>query len=200
LIIDVRENGGGWDDFGFKLFSYLIKKPTRYYDSLYTMVTDVDFLIKHTDKDSAWLKESENVWWKNGKPLPNSISEGLSLQQPQQNRFEGNVYVLMNGKSMSTTAEFTAATHFNNLATFVGDESGGVYEGGNGADFVSVILPNTQLFLNIPLAKYVMTTSGELKGRGTIPHYQVKKTVKDWLELRDPQLDFVLELINKETK
>jgi hypothetical protein len=200
LIIDVRQNGGGWDDFGFKLFSYLIKKPTRYYDSLYTPVTDIDFLMKHTDKDSVWLKASENVWWKNGKPLSNSISEGLSLQQPQRNRFEGNVYVLLNGKSMSTTAEFTAATHYNKLATFVGEESGGAYEGGNGADFVSVILPNTQLFVNIPLAKYVMATSGEPKGRGTIPHYEIKKTVKDWLELRDPQLEFVLELINKETR
>jgi hypothetical protein len=101
---------------------------------------------------------------------------------------------------MSTTAEFTAATHYNKLATFVGEESGGAYEGGNGADFVSVILPNTQLFVNIPLAKYVMATSGELKGRGTIPHYQVKRTVKDWLELRDPQLEFVLKLINKGTR
>jgi hypothetical protein len=110
LIIDVRNNGGGWDDFGFKLFSYLIQKPTRYYDSLYTSITDIDFLMKHTDKDSTWLKESENVWWKDSKPLPKSVSEGLALQQPQQNRFEGNVYVLMNGKSMSTTAVYSGSS------------------------------------------------------------------------------------------
>lgn len=198
LIIDVRNNGGGWDDFGFKLFSYLITEPTRYYDSLKTSITDIDFLLKHTDKDSAWLKESEPLWWKDSKPLPNSVSAGLALQQPQQNRFEGNVYVLMNGKSMSTTAEFTAATHYNKLATFIGEESGGAYEGGNGADFATVTLPNTQFSVNIPLAKYVMATSPEkFKGRGTMPHYEIRRTVKDWFELRDPQLEFALELINK---
>lgn len=198
LIIDVRDNGGGWDDFGFKLFSYLIKKPTRYYDSLYTSITDIDFLLKYTDKDSAWLKASEQLWWKDGKPLPSSVSEGLSLQQPQPNRFEGNVFVLMNGKSMSTTAEFTAATHYNKLATFIGEESGGAYEGGNGADFAVVTLPHSHLSINIPLAKYVMATSTKnFNGRGTMPDYQISKTVKDWYELRDPQLEFALELIKK---
>lgn len=197
LIIDVRNNGGGWDDFGFKLFSYLISKPTRYYDSLKTSITDIDFLLKYTDKDSAWLKESAPLWWKDSKPLPNSVSEGLSFQQPQKNRFEGNVYVLMNGKSMSTTAEFTAATHYNKLATFIGEESGGAYEGGNGADFATVTLPNTQLSVNIPLAKYVMATKPQkFKGRGTPPHYEVQKTVKDWVDLRDPQLERAMELIN----
>ena len=201
LIIDVRQNGGGWDDFGFKSFSYLIKKPSRYYDSLFTTITDIDFLLKNTDKDSAWLKESKHLWWKDGKPLPNSVSEGLSLQHPQQNRFEGNVYILMTGKSMSTTAEFTAATHFNKLATFIGEESGGAYEGGNGADFATVTLPNTQLTVNIPLAKYVMATSREkFKGRGTMPDYAIRKTVKDWFELRDPQLEFGLELIKARNK
>jgi hypothetical protein len=198
LIIDVRSNPGGWDDFGFKLFSYLIKRPTRYYDSLYTPVTDIEFLLKYSDKDAAWFHESKHLWWKDGKPLANSVSEGLSLQQPQANRFEGDVYVLMSGKSMSTTAEFTAATHYNNLATFIGEESGGAYEGGNGADFLAVTLPHTRLAMNIPLAKYVMATSADKhRGRGTMPHYEIRKTVKDWYELRDPQLEFALKLIRE---
>lgn len=200
LIIDVRRNGGGWDDFGFKLFSYLIQKPTRYYDSLYTSITDIDYLMKYTDKDSAWLKESEPLWWKDGKPLPSSVSEGLKLQQPQPNRFDGDVYVLMDGGSMSTTAEFTAATHYNKLATFIGEESGGAYEGGNGADFTSITLPHTRLFVNIPLAKYVMATSSKQKGRGTIPDHQVSRKVKDWYELRDPHLELTLELIKRKNR
>jgi C-terminal processing protease CtpA/Prc len=201
LIIDVRQNGGGWDDRGYVLFSYLIKQPSRYYDSIFTTITDIDFLLKQTDKDSAWLKESAYMWWKDGVPLSNSVSEGLSWIQPQKNRFEGKVYVLMDGKSMSTTAEFTAATQFNGLATFIGEESGGAYIGGNGADFATLILPNTQLSVNLPLAKYVMATSAEkFKGHGTMPDYYIRRTVKDWLALKDPQLQFALELISKQQK
>jgi hypothetical protein len=201
LIIDVRQNRGGWDNFGFELFSYLIKSPARYYDSLYTTITDIDFLLKHTEKDSAWYKASKHLWWSDSKPLPNSLSEGLSLIQPKQHRFEGDVYVLMTGKSMSTTAEFTAATHYNNLATFIGEESGGAYEGGNGADFATVVLPNTGLSLNIPLAKYVMATSTEkFTGHGTIPHHQIRRTVKDFLQLKDPAMELALKLIDRRNK
>jgi hypothetical protein len=105
----------------------------------------------------------------------------------------------MNGKSMSTTAEFTAATHYNKLATFIGEESGGAYCGGNGGDFATLTLPHTGLSLHLPLSKYIMAIPSSLcNGQGTIPHYQFNKKTKDWLDLRDPQMEFALGLIAKE--
>jgi hypothetical protein len=35
-------------------------------------------------------------------------------------------------------------------------------------------------------------------GHGTIPHYQISKTTKNWLELCDAQMEFALGLIAKE--
>lgn len=197
LIIDVRRNGGGWDNQGFTLFSYLIEKPTYYFDSIYTTASDINFLLRYTDKDTAWWKATEPLLEKyDGKLSVLRLPENGFLQQPQQNRFTGKVYVLMDGKSMSTTAEFTAAAHYNKLATFIGEESGGAYCGGNGGDFASVTLPHTGLSLTIPLSKYVMAIpSGLCKGQGTLPHHRVTKKTKDWLDLHDPQMEFALKLI-----
>ena len=142
---------------GSTLFSYLIDKPTYYFDSIYTTASDVDFLLRYTDKDTAWWKAAEPLLEKHdGKLGILRLPENGFLQQPQKNRFTGKVYVLMDGKSMSTTAEFTAATHYNKLATFIGEESGGAYCGGNGGDFANVTLPHTGLGLHLPLSKYVM--------------------------------------------
>lgn len=199
LIIDVRLNGGGWDDRGYTLFSYLIDRPTPYFDSIYATATDIEFLLKHSDKDSAWWEITKpQVVSRDGILLTPPTPENGFLQQPKENRFTGNVYVLMSGKSMSTTAEFTAAAHYNNLATFIGEESGGAYCGGNGGDFATIVLPNTKLTMTIPLAKYVMAIPPEnCNGHGTIPHYKVKTTVKDLYELSDPQLEFALQLIKE---
>lgn len=198
LIIDVRQNGGGWDNRGFTLFSYLIDKPTYYFDSIYTTKFDIDFLLRNSDKDSAWWKTTEPllVRYDNSKMGIQRTPENGFLQQPQKNRFQGNVYVLMNGKSMSTTAEFTAAAQYNKLATFIGEESGGAYCGGNGGDFAIVTLPHTGLSLNLPLSKYVMAIpSDHCNEHGTMPHYRISRKTKDWLDLRDPQMEFALKLI-----
>jgi C-terminal processing protease CtpA/Prc len=98
---------------------------------------------------------------------------------------------------MSTTAEFTAAAHYNKLATFIGEESGGSYCGGNGGDFALLPLKHTQITVHIPLAKYVMAIPNQYcSGNGTIPDYEIRQTVEDALELRDPQLEQALKLIN----
>ncbi len=200
LIIDVRGNGGGSDINGQFLFTHLLRQPAPYFDSLYA-TADIPFLLRHTDKDSAW--------WTDTRPLLDSlpggrwgtqpsVNEGLRVQQPPPNAFTGKVYVLMDGRSASTTAEFTAATHFHGLATFIGEESGGAYHGGNGGDFATLTLPHSRIDVLIPLARYVMNSGNtRLAGRGTLPDHPVPGTIADVLALRDPQLAFALKLIGQ---
>ncbi len=105
----------------------------------------------------------------------------------------------MNGRSASATAEFTAAAHFNRLATFIGEESGGAYNGGNGGDFAQLLLPNSQINVQIPITRYVMNSSEtRFLGRGTIPDYEIDRSIQDVLIGRDPQLEFVLQLIERQ--
>ncbi|MEM6738435.1 MAG: S41 family peptidase, partial [Bacteroidota bacterium] len=201
LIIDVRYNGGGSDILGRNLFSYLIQQPTAYFDSLYSSanISDTTFLFRYTDKNSEWYKQVLPMVekMKDGRfATKPEVNEGLKWQQPSEHRFQGNVYILMNGRSASTTAEFTAAAHFNTLATFIGEESGGAYHGGHGGDFANLKLPNTKIDVQIPLTKYVMNSSEmRFKGRGTMPDYIVNETIEDFILLKDPHVELALKLI-----
>ena len=203
LIVDIRNNGGGSDVLGRYLFTHFIDKPTVYFDSLYTSsgISDTTFLYRYTDKNQEWYQHNLRLvdkMAKGGFATKPEVNKGLKIQFPRNNRFKGEVYILMNGRSASTTAEFTAAMHINNLATFIGEESGGAYHGGNGGDFAELKLPNSKIVVNIPLVKYVMNSKEpNFIGRGTLPDFDVTSSMKDYLNLSDPQLNFALELIRK---
>ncbi len=206
LIIDVRNNGGGSDIYGRHLFNYFTDKPTVYFDSLYTStgLSDTAFLYEHTDKNKEWYEQNQQLVDKmpDGRfATKPEVNQGLLIQEPNDIHFTGEVYILMNGRSASTTAEFTSAMHINNLATFIGEESGGDYHGGNGGDFVNLKLPNSKIEINIPLVKYVMNSrESKYIGRGTLPDFKVRNNMQDYLDLRDAQLEFVLDLIHEKSK
>jgi hypothetical protein len=168
LIIDVRDNGGGADDYGALLYSYLSQKPFRYFFSKASNIHVV--------------KVDEN-------PL-------LGAQKPQPNSFKGKVFVLINGLSFSTTADFCATARSNDRAIFIGEETGGGYYGNTSGGGTEAVLPNSQIVVNIPLYKYINAVKkAKYPDRGTIPDYKIIPGIEDILQHRDVELNFALGLI-----
>ena len=200
LIIDLRANSGGWDIQGVELFTYLMKSdsPAKYYQKQHTITNSSEFL-KYSDLSAETLKKVkvELIKEANGTfSLSEEHNPILKLQQPKANRFRANVYVLMNERSMSTTAEFLAVAKHNKIGTFVGEESGGAYQGGNGSNFIQMTLPNSKIQIGSPLVYYQNAVNPDiLKGRGTIPDYQVSFKQEDLQTGYDRQLEFVKALI-----
>ena len=167
LIIDLRNNGGGQDLNGSKLYSYLTGRSFHYYASLETT--------------RRKLNEKEH---------PN-----LGVLNPPKNNFKGSVFILINGKSFSATAEFCAVARSSGRAKFIGEETGGGYYGNTSGGRTTLILPNTKIRINIPLTEYVMDVRKTgYKDRGIIPDYKVTPSVKDVINNKDIQLDFALKL------
>jgi Peptidase family S41 len=200
LIIDLRYNGGGWDIQGVELLAFLMQKPFRAYQSLHS-VTDSSEFLKFSDLSAEDLKNVK----KELKAEPDGTfsvreeySEQLKLQQPHNNAFKGKIYILINGRSGSTTSEFTAVAHSNKVGIFIGEETGGAYEGGNGGSFLHFDLPNSKIHVSTPLLYYRNAVSEpKLKGRGTMPDYDVPNTIYNMLQGIDKQLNFTLELIRR---
>lgn len=168
LIVDVRDNGGGADDYGALLYSYLSQKPFRY------------FFSKASNKHV--VKVDEN-------PL-------LGAQKPQPNSFKGKVFILTNGLSFSTTADFCATARSNERAIFIGEETGGGYYGNTSGGRIETVLPNSQIIAYIPLYKYINAVKkAKYHDRGTIPDYQVVPSIEDILQHKDVELEFALGLI-----
>jgi C-terminal processing protease CtpA/Prc len=181
LVIDVRNNEGGEENWGGYLYSYLTDTPFRYYDKI-TMTQKEKFSFKQY----AWLPKFFGLMHlfmkeKNGQ-VYFTKQKYLHTQEPAKNAYKGNVYVLINGMSFSTTTEFASMLHNNKKATFIGEETGGAYYGNNSGVFAIVTLPNTKLTVGIPLMAYYSNVSGyPYKDRGILPDHTVKNSVEDVL-------------------
>ena len=167
LIIDLRNNGGGQDNFGSLLYSYLTDKPFSYYASL------------------------ESV----SKKFTIADYSNLAIQKPTENNFKNTILFLIHGKSFSTTAEFCSIAKSNKRGKFIGEETGGGYYGNTSGERMTIVLPNSKIKINIPLDKYVMAVQkAKYKDRGIIPDYTIIPTINDVIIDKDVQLNFAIKL------
>lgn len=200
LIVDVRGNRGGWDTQGAELFTYLMKSdsPVYYYKRLHS-ITDSSEFLKYSDLsdlDRRNAKKELRAEADGTFSMRKEFNPDLQLQYPKSNRFKGQVYIMMNYFSASTASEFVAVCKSNTIGLLVGEESNGCYEGGNGASFISMTLPNSKIAVNTPLIYYenaVVPVSQ--KGRGTIPDFIIQESVDDVFNGRDSVLEWVKERI-----
>lgn len=205
LIVDLRTNSGGWDVQGVELLTYLLKSdtPIRYYERLHAITNDSEFLAYSdlSEEDQKNIPNKLKLESDGTFTLREEENENLKLQYPKPNRFRGKVYILMDERSFSTASEFLAVAKSNEIGVFIGEESGGAYEGGNGSSFVNFTLPNSMIAINTPLVYYQNAVKPtQPRGRGTMPDFNISIKPEDLLEDYDRQLEFVKELIRKENE
>lgn len=197
LIIDLRNNGGGSDLFGKILFAYLTDKKFTYYKHLRVKKKEPSFL-DNTDVPPEDRKLPDNRFKKNDSGTYDLLGHpNLGIQNPIKPTFRGKVYVLINGASFSASGECTSLIHFHKKAKFIGEECGAGYYGNTSGFMPRLTLPDTGIQIRIPLVKYSMAVSGYAPDKGIIPDYPVSPTMKDILNGKDSEMDFVIKLIEK---
>ncbi|CAN5219066.1 hypothetical protein BH23BAC2_BH23BAC2_03470 [soil metagenome] len=201
LIIDIRKNGGGRDEYGLLLFSYLAREPFRYYKNISVATSDTVFLNRLYFGDvpfgSAVPDYVSNIREDSGAFFFSTHS-GLGLHQPKEHAFKGPVYILINGGTFSTAAEFASITHRSRRAIFIGEETGGGYYGNCSLATPTLTLPNSKIRIIIPLAKYELEVDEKIPaGNGIIPDHLTQYNVKDILNNKDKELEICLKMIVK---
>jgi C-terminal processing protease CtpA/Prc len=207
LIIDLRDNGGGRLAEINDLYAYLA-------DSTYT------FLDKSivTSRNSLF----QYVYLKGGNPILKTLkiaaaplvypvfylftkkdSEGNFYEnifnKPQvikENAFRGKIYVHINGGSFSASSIISSNLKGSKRATFVGEETGGAFNG-TVAGFMPLIqLPNSKIKIKIG----IMTCEPHYKsieGRGIFPDKEIIPTITDRINGKDPEMDWILNQIKE---
>lgn len=210
LIIDIRDNGCGYDELNTELLSYLVPHPFRFYKGFTFRPTDWDDLkyVKHSPDDflnTPDLKRFSEVE-RNKMVRDRKLSVVLDhncqsnpaagIHQPKANAFSGNLYLLFNGRSGSSGGEVPALLHFLGVGTLVGEEPNAAYQGTCGGIIPKLTLPHSGIVITFPLLAYQNAVMpGLFIAHGAPPHFVVSETLEDAIRGRDTTLEFVLELI-----
>ncbi|MEN3332870.1 MAG: hypothetical protein V7641_2235 [Blastocatellia bacterium] len=199
LVIDLRDNGGGADELGKLLLSYLINEPFKYYNDLVINNDHFDFM-KYAGRADFKLSDKQAERGTDGKFHATS-HPNWGINQPSKPTFTGKVYILIDGGSFSTTSEFLSQAHYHKRAVFIGEESGGGYYGNSSGMMPAVVLPNTKVVVRVPLVTYHMAVSGyKAAAHGVVPDYPVNHTIDDFISGRDKDMELALQLARAAAK
>lgn len=205
LILDLRDNGGGYPSDINHLYSFLtihhtpqmvtsdevkvnsktalaqmyFKKPTFFGHTLF-----LPFVLYNSAEDLLKTNKKKDGYYYNIRSRKEVLKE--------ENKYEGSVYVLINGMSYSATSLLAAALKHEGKAIFVGEETGGDYNGTVAGRTDLYQLPHSKLRLSLGMMTYRPNTSRALKGRGVFPDVAIEMTFEDLIHQRDPQLQWIL--------
>jgi hypothetical protein len=199
LVIDLRGNEGGNEDWGIALYRYLAKSPFKYYESI-----SVKKLVKgdFQEKLPFLFRLLRPFIDQDKKSFAFLGRKWLKIQNPKKDGFSGQVYLLLDGQSYSVTTEFASRAKSDGRAIIIGQESAGGYALNTSGFFSIVTLPNSKIELGIPLLGFNMGNSPSKNpmNRGVVPDYEIEISPEDIVNSHDVVKEFVLTQIKNTSK
>lgn len=207
LIIDLRGNTGGRLSDIYHLSKYLAKdsyhfvekpkvtKKTSYFYTtkgkspvfkFFTFPFVNSFALVRYFKTS----KDENKEWRT------TIKES-KITEPKSNAYHNRLYVITDGLTFS--AGSIIASYLDGLddVIFVGEETGGTYNGTVAGQMPTLKLPHSKLRWRIGLMSIKPENKTIEEGHGIKPDIYISSSVEDIIEYNDPQMDWILEHIEK---
>ena len=209
LILDLRDNGGGRLSEVAELYSYLADSSFVFMNkSLLTSKTS----LLHTD-----YFKGGGVFSKMGKILLSPFFYGFSYfsvskgddgnyyyetdtkpQELSENNFSGKIYVLINGGSFSASSIISSNLKSVKRVTFVGEETGGAFNGTVAGSMPVIELPNSKVNMRLGLMTCVPHNLSKVEGRGIFPDIEIIPTLQDRMNNIDPEMNWVKKDIKKD--
>ncbi|MFI1773252.1 S41 family peptidase [Thalassobellus citreus] len=210
VIIDLRDNGGGRIAEIDYLYSYLTQEN-------YQLITKSEVnsrfpMMKSflSNGNSPILKAlgvllvfeplSLTVQYLNTKKIDDKIYFKMKynkFRKPKPLNYKGNLYVLINGNSFSASSLISTHLKANKRAIFVGEETGGAYNGCVAGFYKLYKLPTSKLKIRMGLMQIETLHKQNPDGYGIKPDVEILPTIEDRKLKKDPELEWVLAHINK---
>ena len=203
LILDLRNNGGGQLSEIVHLYRYLADSTFVFLKKSEVVSRASLFEGAYFNKGSFGVKAIKTVFSpfvygyllftvhkdKDGK---NYFATETKPQQIKKNAFDGKLYVLINGGSFSASSIISSNLKGSKRATFVGEETGGDYNG-TVAGFMPIVkLPHSHLKVRIGIMNVAPYYQTEILGHGIFPDVSIQPMLEDKIQEKDPELDWIL--------
>ncbi|MCJ7932394.1 MAG: S41 family peptidase [Chryseobacterium sp.] len=211
LIIDVRNNYGGSLHEINNLYSYLTDQPftlvkpsqvtsknTPLRTNYFRKSTPLEYAFKSIAYPGYFFAQAFSTYKKDGKVFYKMKVDKPT--KPKKEAFVGKVFVLINGGSFSASSIITSKLKNDKRATLVGEETGGANDGTVAGFYSYQKLPNTRIGFPIGLLLVQPNINFRDDKKGVTPHVTISETMKDILDKKDPQLDWIKNEIAKEKR
>ena len=117
--------------------------------------------------------------------------------EPKGNRFSGQLIVLMNGGSYSTTGHLLSLLKFHKTGILIGEKSGGSFRC-NGC-YQNLILPYSKLDLLYPRCSYQTAVNGKGMESGVVPDVPHKPQIESIVKGNDLIMETALKIISEKS-
>ena len=209
FILDLRDNGGGRISEIDNLYSYLTLKNYQFIteSEVNSRLPFMKFLMSNTTSNSLkavggllspiiithnLLKTKK----RDGK-LYYRFNKYSKVKVPNPLHFKGEIYVLINGNSFSASSIISTHLKANKRATFVGEETGGAYNGTVAGIYKLYQLPTSKLKVRMGLMQIETPQKQSPDGYGVKPDITIIPTIEDRKLNIDTELEWILKDINK---
>lgn len=203
LILDLRNNKGGFLNSAALLYSYLADTSFRFVDR--PIVNSVfrffyrpgNSLLEHVITTLALpglLTFMSPMQRYEDKKFSFNVIESR-FQNLSPLRFQGSVSVLINGGTYSAASLVAANLKHSGNNLIVGLESGGASEGTVAMRLNNKRLPNSGFQLRYGIGYIQPYAKGGEEGRGVIPDIIVEPTLQDRINGHDPELQMVISIL-----
>jgi C-terminal processing protease CtpA/Prc len=206
LIIDLRNNPGGTIKEIANLYSYL-SDSTYVFLNPYEVASKTSLAEKSPFSKAPLLVKilttpfyAPVVYFKTHKDKNGNYysSNSHSKSKPiNKKAFKGKVYVMINGGTFSAASIISSNLKGSKRATFVGEETGGAYNGTVAGIMPIIKLPNSEINIKVGLMAVVPFYKTPLEGHGVFPDKEIVPTIADYANGKDPELNWILEDIKK---
>jgi len=195
LVLDLRNNRGGFPENSDVLLSFFIKEKVYPIKKKFTMIEQLsDFKYILEDNAYGYFENSKKGTESNGVFVLEEAPK--AFVKPNKKGFTGKLIVLINENSASATTSFLGQirTHVPE-ALFIGNPTlGNPYI--VSADYmVSLKLPNSNLIVKIPLVSSEKNVNFENPKGGVIPDIIVPITIEDVQLQTDHIMEKAIEFI-----
>ncbi|MBN2009428.1 hypothetical protein JW960_08800 [candidate division KSB1 bacterium] len=196
LIIDIRDNDGGWTVNVSKLIHYIWDKPylvASEFERKRSVQNDkrlahiVPWFLSPMLRIHSVMKDYYKT------PMGELATTTFDPTLPMSNnlRFHGDVYLLIGPFTYSSAHECAYIIKDNHIGTLIGQETGGRKPGSDAYEFV---LPHSTLWARSATG-FSVRPNGEICAHGVYPDIEVVPTIEDLNKHADTVLEFTLKHI-----
>ncbi|WP_432670868.1 S41 family peptidase [Flavobacterium sp. SM2513] len=205
LVLDLRDNPGGRLSEINYLYSFVADSIIPFVDK--SQVASKTSFLKRDYFTGSWTtkalkslaypfyvgyiylkvkKEDDNFYFYTSENRTKAL---------QENRFKGKMYVLIDGGSFSASSILSSNLKGSNRAVFVGEETGGAYNGTVAGQMPIIELPNSKVKIRVGLMRIAPHYKTDEEGHGIRPDIEIIPTLEDKIKGNDPEMNWILDNI-----